>query len=695
MEIDLTRFRGAFFDEAGDRVAELEEGLLELESGSDPELLHRVFRAAHSVKGSAGIFGLATIGRVAHALETALDRMRAGALAPEPAAVRALLEGADLLRALIAGAKVDAPEPEGVSELVVALEALGAEPVRAPVARAEAAGAPIDFRVRFSPHEGFFAQGLCPSLLLRELATSFTLVSVRADATRLPPLAELDPETAYLAYDVVVRGAGSPDAIRQVFVFVEDACDLEIESIAPEPLARAAIAHEAAASAPRAAPELVAPTAASPAREAAALAPRATSIRVPTTKVDKIMDLVGELVITQSMIVELMDRLTPATLPLLRDAMAAMDRHTRELQERVMAVRMVPVGTVLSRFPRLVHDLSASLGKQIALTIEGEDTEIDKGIVEQLGDPLAHLVRNSADHGVEPAPERALAGKPSEGAIALRAFHQGGSVVIEIEDDGRGLDTAAILRQALAAGLVQAGDALTDEAIHELIFQPGFSTKAEVTDVSGRGVGLDVVKRAVERLNGSLQVSSTRGRGSRFRLALPLTLAIVDGLSLRVGAQSYIVPLASIVESFRPEPAQVRTVLHQGEVVMVRGGSIPLVRLSRVFDVPTDVIDPARGIVVLAESASGRAALLVDELLGQSQVVVKSTEASFRKIEGVMGATILGDGRVALILDVQGLVRLGLGEGRRAHATSAADNSSKEPSHGKAFSAPPFGVSPG
>jgi two-component system chemotaxis sensor kinase CheA len=374
--------------------------------------------------------------------------------------------------------------------------------------------------------------------------------------------------------------------------------------------------------------------------------------------VDKLVNLVGELVITQSMISQMVQDFSVEKLHRLRESVTEMERNTRELQERVMAVRMLPIGNTFSRFPRMVRDLAAALNKKIAVRMVGEETELDKGVIEHIGDPLTHLVRNAVDHGVEAPEERQRAGKPEQAVIRLHAFHQGGNVVIEVADDGGGLNTGRIRQKAIAQGLISADDALGEDQLHALIFQPGFSTVTAVSDLSGRGVGMDVVKKNVEALNGTVSIFSEPGRGTRVRIKLPLTLAIIDGLSLQVGQQTYILPLIAISESLQPRPEQVKHVLGQGEVVVVRGEFLPLLRLHHLFAIPTRVTDPSQGLVVIIENEGKKLGLLVDELLGQSQVVIKNLEANFRKVEGVIGATIMGDGRVALILDVQGLTRI-------------------------------------
>ncbi|MBI3602819.1 MAG: chemotaxis protein CheA, partial [Nitrospirae bacterium] len=368
--------------------------------------------------------------------------------------------------------------------------------------------------------------------------------------------------------------------------------------------------------------------------------------------------LVGELVITQSMLSDLGTRFSADKLPVLQERLAELERNTREIQERVMAVRMMPIGTAFNRFPRLVRDLSAKNGKQIHLVLSGEDTELDKTVIESIGDPLTHLVRNSADHGLELPAERVAAGKPEQGTITLNAFHEGGNICITVADDGRGLNREKILAKAVAQGLIGDADKLTDEQIWPLIFRPGFSTAEKVTDVSGRGVGMDVVKRNIEELGGTVTIKTEAGKGTTFTLKLPLTLAIIDGLTVRVGLETYIVPLLSVVESIQPQAASVKTVVGKGEVVNVRGTYHLVVRLAEAFGVKADAADPAQAILVILETEGERVAVMVDELLGQQQVVIKSLEKNFQKVEGLAGATILGDGTVGFILDVRGLIEL-------------------------------------
>jgi two-component system chemotaxis sensor kinase CheA len=383
-----------------------------------------------------------------------------------------------------------------------------------------------------------------------------------------------------------------------------------------------------------------------------------TSIRVDTDKIDKLINLVGELVITQSMLSDLGSRFEMRQLPVLHERMAQLERNTREIQERVMGIRMLPIGTAFSRFPRLVRDLAAKAGKKIQLVLSGEETELDKTVIEAIGDPLTHLVRNSADHGLEGPEERVENNKPEVGTIRLNAFHEGGSICITVEDDGRGLNREKILAKAVKQGLIGEHDKLTDDQIWPLIFKPGFSTADKVTDISGRGVGMDVVKRNIEALGGTVSIKTDQGQGTIFTLKLPLTLAIIEGMTVRVGKETYILPLLSILESIQPKADHVKTVVGKGELINIRNTYLPLVRLYEVFSLRPEMTDPAKAILLILETDGEQVAVMVDEILGQQQVVIKSMEQNFRKVEGIAGATILGDGTVGFILDVRGLLEI-------------------------------------
>ena len=655
VKIDVQRLLRLFLEEAADHLITLETGLLRLEeSPGDRTVIDNVFRAAHSLKGGSGTFGLPQVGRLTHAMESRLERVRTGAAPVTPELTSLLLRATDELRGLLAAAEEGGPVAHAAADVMAELEASLGMPVgvadRAAAAPAAvvAPAEPITYRIVFRPGAAIFAGGGDPMLILRDLAEAGELGPVQIDLSQLPPLAQMDPEQSYLGWTVELRSKQTPDQLREIFMFVEDGSQIEITAVAAPP---SGVPGGAGA---ESAPKVEAAEA--PGRGARA---EASTLRVSTDKIDKLINLVGELVIAQSMITQVAREFTPAKLTRLQEAIGEMERNIRELQERVMTVRMVPLSTVFSRIPRLVRDLAGALDKKVNIQVTGGETEIDKSVIEQIGDPLTHLVRNAVDHGIETPAERLAAGKPEQGRVRLSAFHQGGNVEIHIEDDGRGLDTERIRAKAVALGIVGKDAALTSEELHALIFRPGFSTAAKVTDVSGRGVGMDVVKTNIEALNGSISLDSERGRGARFRISLPLTLAIIEGLCVGVDDEVYVVPLISIVESFRPSPGDVKTIANAGEVVLFRGKTLPLLRMRRLLDIPGRGQPPALPpLVVIIENHGAMVGLLVDNVQGQAQVVIKSLEANFRRIDGVMGATIMGDGRVALILDVQGLTRM-------------------------------------
>ena len=529
--------------------------------------------------------------------------------------------------------------------------------------------------------------------MMRELAELGEL-TVHVDTASLPSFADLEPQSCYLAWQIELTGDIAEDAIKSVFEWAEGDCDLELRrkgaaapaEVAPvEEPAPAAPANEAAvadailsgttpADEPKQdtpTPVVAAPVAAAPTPVAAAPAPvvkeakvespvttigDSGSIRVSVEKIDELMNTVGELVITQAMLSQLGSALEGPNAEKFRAGLAQLERNTRELQESVMRVRMLPISFVFSRFPRMVRDIAQRLGKQIDLKLTGEQTELDKTVLEKIGDPLVHLVRNSIDHGIEMPDARVAAGKPAAGTVHLDACHRGGNIAVEVSDDGGGLDKDRILAKARQRGLVGQNDVLTDDQIHDLIFLPGFSTAEKTTDLSGRGVGMDVVRRNVKELGGKIELRSDRGKGSRFIITLPLTLAIVDGQSVAVGSETYIIPLISIVESMRLKETSISRLSGRNEVFSFRGDYLPIIRLHELFGVEPRARALHEGLVVIAEGDGRRVGLFVDDLLGQQQVVIKSLEANYGRVEGVSGATILGDGSVALILDVTGII---------------------------------------
>lgn len=652
MSMDLQRFHATFFEESREGLDAMEAGLLALESGQqDPEIINSVFRAAHSIKGGAGTFGFDAIAALTHVLETLLDELRAGKRALEATAVDAMLSSVDVLRALLREAEHGQPaDPQAVAAIKARLEAVlsGQAAAAAPVAAAKVDDTPEAWQIGFVPSPSLFMSGNDPLRIIRELEHLGSL-QVAARLDRLPGFDQLDPLEAHLAWDLGLVGKVPRSKIEDTFAWVVDDCELDIRPAAPPSLATSAPAAPAAAPAPAAAT----PTAAAPAAAAAAHEAE-TSIRVAVEKVDALINLVGELVITQAMLKQVSHALDPVHAEQLFAGLDLLERNTRDLQEAVIGVRMLPVDAVFRRFPRLVRDLSSRLGKHVRLRTIGEGTELDKGLIEKIADPLVHLVRNSIDHGLEMPDVRRDAGKDETGTITLAASHQGGHIVIEVSDDGRGLNRDKILSKALERGL-SVPDNPTDAQVWDLIFQPGFSTADAVTDLSGRGVGMDVVRRNIQALGGEVQLESKAGNGTRVLIRLPLTLAILDGMTVAVAGETVILPLAYVLEALQPQPEDVRTMAGEGRVLRVRGEYLPILSLSEYYGFGGRTKDDS--LVVVVEGDGQKIALEVDELVGQQQVVVKNIENNYRRISGVSGATILGDGRVSLIVDIGGLVR--------------------------------------
>ncbi len=748
MSTNLSRFQDAFFEESSEHLSTIEEGLLQLEQHpQDLDLLNRIFRAAHSIKGNSGMFGFTAVGQFTHKMETLLDQLRNGQMAVTGPLIDILLRATDCLKSLLEAARTGAPvDEETFGRLGAELEAsqspgqanagtgtggdcpppqgtvplLGRSQSPTPSERGQSP-APLAHNCRYTiawtPPPWLFQRGLDPIQMLKELGDLGRLMSVTVDTSRLPNLSEMDPEQCYLSWAVEVETSKDRAVVEGVFDFVREDSVLTIEKVEvkaevkedsqgssstlastsastcearePKPLGEILVEtgvvtqdtlNNALAQQKRVGEILIEQKAVTPQQiaqalekqrqlESAAHAKKAdtASIRVDTAKIDKLINLAGELVITQSMLSALGKGFDMSKLPVLLERTAQLERNTREIQERVMGIRMLPIGQVFSRFPRLVRDLAAKNGKKIRFVMNGEETELDKTVIESIGDPLTHLVRNSADHGLEPPDERVAAGKPDQGVIKMNAYHEGGNICITVEDDGRGLNREKILAKAVKQGLISETDKLSDEQMWSLIFRPGFSTADKVTDVSGRGVGMDVVKRNIESLGGTVSIRTAAGKGTTFTLKLPLTLAIVEGMTVRVGQESYIIPLVSILESVKPTPDAIQTVLGKGDVVNVRGAHLPIIRLAETFSIEAEDDDSAGAILVIIETESGRVAVMVDELLGQQQVVIKSLERNFRKVEGIAGATILGDGTVAFILDVRGLIELA----RRGEAVAA------------------------
>ncbi|MGE8232819.1 MAG: chemotaxis protein CheA [Stenotrophomonas sp.] len=650
MSMDLQRFHATFFEESREGLDAMEAGLLALEDGQhDPEVINSVFRAAHSIKGGAGTFGFDAIAGLTHVLETLLDELRAGKRALESNAVDAMLGSVDVLRALLREVEHGQPaDPAAVKAITDRLQAVlsGAAPVAAAAVKQEET--PDAWQIGFAPAPSLFMSGNDPLRIIRELETLGSL-HVEPRMARLPSFDQLDPLEAYLAWDLGLVGKVPRSRIEDTFAWVVDDCELDIRPAAPPSLAVEAPAAAVASTASVADAAAGSKPAASTQQHEAE-----SSIRVSVDKVDALINLVGELVITQAMLKQVSGGLDPVHAEQLFAGLDLLERNTRDLQEAVIGVRMLPVDAVFRRFPRLVRDLSGRLGKHVRLRTIGEGTELDKGLIEKIADPLVHLVRNSIDHGLEMPDVRRESGKDETGTITLAASHQGGHIVIEVSDDGRGLNRDKILAKALERGL-NVPDNPTDAQVWDLIFQPGFSTADAVTDLSGRGVGMDVVRRNIQALGGEVQLESRTGAGTRVLIRLPLTLAILDGMTVSVAGETLILPLAYVLEALQPQPDDIRTMAGEGRVLRVRGEYLPILSLGEYYGYPDN--PQAEPLVVVVEGDGQKIALEVDELIGQQQVVVKNIENNYRRISGVSGATILGDGRVALIVDIGGLVR--------------------------------------
>ena len=660
MSMDISDFYQTFFDEADELLADMEQRLLSLApEAPDSEQLNAIFRAAHSIKGGAGTFGFSVLQETTHLMENLLDEARRGEMQLNTDIINLFLETKDIMQEQLDAYK-SSEEPDAASfeYICQALRQLALE------AKGEASAQPASLAL-VTPEPQAAAPATAPAVADGKLR--ITLSGLKASEVAL-----LQEELANLGdLSDVVQGENTLSATLETSVSADDISAVLCFVVEPEQIAFSTpgdAASQPAEAAPvpvveeaKPAPVAVpaAPVAAAPARAEREQKPATrerenTSIRVAVEKVDQLINLVGELVITQSMLAQRSNELDPVTHGDLITSMSQLERNARDLQESVMSIRMMPMEYVFSRFPRLVRDLAGKLGKQIELTLQGSSTELDKSLIERIIDPLTHLVRNSLDHGIEMPEDRVEAGKSPVGNLILSAEHQGGNICIEVTDDGAGLNRARILAKALSQGL-PVSENMTDDEVGMLIFAPGFSTAEVVTDVSGRGVGMDVVKRNIQEMGGHVEIQSKQGVGTTIRILLPLTLAILDGMSVKVNEEVFILPLNAVMESLQPREEDLHPLAGGERVLEVRGEYLPLVELWKVFDVEGAKTQATQGIVVILQSANRRYALLVDQLIGQHQVVVKNLESNYRKVPGISAATILGDGSVALIVDVSAL----------------------------------------
>ncbi len=709
--VDFKKIYVIFIDEAMERLADLEGGLLQLEKfPQDKELINTIFRAAHTIKGSSGGIGLKDISRFTHHMEEILELLRQGRIAPGKELITTLLDAVDRIKEMVesvsSGAAFDFSK---CGDLIERMEAMkggsgksvctGAAQMGSKAGSARNAGSRPGgggreslFRIIFSPAPDLFRRGIDPSMFLDDLKGMGEIAGIRVNTDTVPIISELDVETLYMKWDILFRTDKDEDEIRKTFEFVEDGSDIKIfpvtDSGSSTPLIGQILMEEgkvkpedieeALKSQKRLGEILVEQGKATErdveravekqiARKSELFKSSVTStIRVDLGKLDHLINTVGEMVIINSMLQqalkdsnELKDKKESGNPSLdVGVVFSQLQRIGKEIQESAMSLRMMPVGEVFQRFTRLVRELSASENKKIELVITGEETELDKGVLEKIADPLVHLIRNSIDHGIEAPGERVAKGKPEKGTIYLSACQSGDSVNIEVEDDGRGLSKERILEKAVSNGVVKGADGLTDDQAYSLIFLPGFSTAERVTDVSGRGVGMDVVKRNIESLNGRVAVRTKTGTGTKITITLPLTLAIIDGLAALVGEEVFIIPLSSVLESLRPDRDEVKTLVEKGEVVNVRGEYIRMIRLHEILDIAPRNRDPWDAIAVVAVYDGRKYCFLVDGLIGQQQIVIKHLGTAVPKVCDIAGGTILGDGRVALVLDIPGIVEM-------------------------------------
>ncbi len=695
MTIDMAQFHQVFFEESFEGLEIMESGLLDMDHGVvDDEVINSIFRAAHSIKGGSGTFGFNEVSEFTHVVETLLDEMRDGTREVTTEAVAALLGSVDVIRNLLVAARDGAEVDEILvkakyDDLQGMLGATSSEQEQPSVVAQAPPSDPSDpttlgWHIVFTPLDHLCRTGNDPLRIIRELSGLGEL-QVGVDISGIPELSKMEPETCYMSWDMRLKGDVPRADVDEVFDWVEDDCDLVVMPILSDeelqqPETNAAGIEEAIEQPlverrqeGRRKEERRSPLDRRGSdRRAGASMIGSSSIRVDIEKVDSLINMVGELVITQSMLSLVGEDFTMDRIDRLLDGLDQLERHTRDLQESVMLIRMLPISFAFNRFPRMVHDLGVKLGKQVELNMSGESTEVDKTVIEKIGDPLVHLVRNSLDHGIELPQQRLAAGKPETGNIELNAMHKGGNIIIEIRDDGKGLVVEHILEKAIEQGIASPDQEYSDQQVYEFIFQPGFSTTNSVSETSGRGVGMDVVRRNINELGGSIVIDSETGEGTVFTIRLPLTLAILDGQIISVGSETYIMPLVSIIESFQIRPEMVNMVAGKGETVKLRDEYIPIIRLHEIFGIKdAKTVDLCSGLLVVVEGDGRRSGLFVDDLIGQQQVVIKSLEDNYQQIDGISGATILGDGSVALILDVPGIFHLA--SGRELNGDYAAE----------------------
>ena len=713
---DSDEFISIFLSEANEIVEGLENDLVLLEDNkSDEDLLNKIFRSAHTLKSSAGTVGFTTMSELNHVAENLLEKVRSGKLDVTPTMITVLLEFLDTVKIMlqnIIDGKGEADGVNNIESLKAKIKAIAdgneidasvqapttssaaptvkketptstqAQAIEEPEKKEESSSGSNVFHISMSFKATIFDNGIDPLMFLNDLRDIGTISNLKIDSSNVPTISALeDPYTCYTQFSLDISTNSTLEQVQNIFLFVIDDNDINISDakvsvhkedkietqtetqVAEETKEEKTIEETKSQEETKeeikteqAKPQ----TSAAKSQASSSVKVQAPStVRVDTRKLDSLMNLIGELVIAQSRIMQLTQSLDIDNG--LKETVSSMDRTSRQIQEEVMNIRMMPVGPIFNQFHRYVRDLNLELNKEVKLVLKGETTEIDKNMLEQLSDPLKHIIRNSMDHGIERTKEERIArGKPEFGTITMSAAHQEGHVVIEVSDDGNGLNKERIYNKAIEKGLLSKDGKYSDAEIYRTIFSPGLSTAEKITDISGRGVGMDVVRANVEKMKGKIEIKSEEGKGSTFIIKLPLTLAIIEGITFALGEQIYIMPLISIIEQMKVKNEQIKPFEGRGEMIKIRDEYLPLIRLHKVFEIDTHIEDIDNGIVVVVEAGYRRCAIFVDELLDQQQVVIKSLDSAFSKHSGISGGTILGDGRIALIIDIQGLVNISL-----------------------------------
>ncbi len=696
-----------FVEESRELLTGLEADLLELEKDlQNAETINRVFRSVHTLKGSSGMVEFSALTDFTHEFENVLSRVRSGELRATQKLISIFLEAVDIVKRLLEQRPDRVPdalrhEAVRIADGLKRYQGIDIPPENAPRKAADAKDGfsekYINIVLKFRPD--IYRSGTDPLMLIKELAEQGDIVRTRCDFDALPPIDRIQHDKLYLSWELVLKTTKPFSAIENIFIFVRDDNTISLEDISGrfkegvdllyadkkigEILEEEGIIDkhdlEDAIKGQKRSGELLIEQKKLDSnvlddvlrrQQRSKELSQTSTLRVDTGKLDKLVNLVGEMVIGVARMSQLLQSSALSHNRDLNDTLDQLERISRDVQEQVMRVRMIPIEATFRRFQRVVRDIANDLGKKINLYLSGTETELDKTVIERIDDPLKHLIRNAVDHGIEQPDERMKRGKPVEGSVWLRAYQQEGKIIVEVEDDGYGMDKERILRKAVELGIVAKGTEVPEQELYGFLFLPGFSTAKKVTELSGRGVGLDVVKRNIESLRGSIEVYSEKGNGTLFRIKLPLTLAIIDGMRVAVGSEILTIPLLSIIEAVRPGADSIKTIEGKGELMEFRGEYLPLIRLYELLGFSTEITDPEEAIVIIIEASTRKIALMVDDVIGQHQAVIKSIDSNYRRIEGTSGATILGDGRVSIILDVHGLETLAFGR-RRAREGSA------------------------